>query len=115
MSDIDEKLSELREAVGISSDTEELYQMIRRDVLTEIQYQDLSIFRILSFLLGIWQRDRKLFGIAFMFLANPLKSIRDIATMNHESPSSVWGKLSRLAAESPQISLLMEIRRRGRK
>ena len=31
MSDIDEKLSELREAVGISSDTEELYQKACRD------------------------------------------------------------------------------------
>lgn len=115
MSDIDQKLAELRGAVQSALDTEELYQIIRHDVMSEIQYQELAVFRILTFLLDIWQQDRKLFNIAFIFLANPLKSIREISAQVHESPSSVHKKLAVLSAGNPEIALLLELRKREKK
>lgn len=115
MSDIDSKLSELRAAVSLSADTEELYQMIRQDVASEIRYQDLSIARLLITLMEIWQQNRRLFNLAFLFFARPTASIREIGRMIHESPATVSAKLARLAADHENLALLMALRKQVRK
>lgn len=111
MSDIDRQLEELKEAASISADTEELYQMIRRDIMSELVYQDLSIVRILRILLDVWQRDRTSFSVMLQFMANPLSSIREIARRLRTSPSSIHRRIRTISAGNPELALLLELRK----
>lgn len=110
-----EEIEELIEIIrdnSIDDKSYGIYQQIRKQILKELKFSDLSMIRLLKLMLELYWADRKLFEIVLVFMSHPMQSMRDLGQQFGVDKSTAWRALRRAAGIHPEIALLLEIRLR---
>lgn len=109
MTDIEELIEILRDN-GSNDKAEEVYMQIRKQILNELKFSDLSMTGLLKLMLELYRTDRKIFEIVLVFMSSPMQSMRDLGQQFGVDKSTAWRALRRAAKIHPEIDLLLKLR-----
>ena len=108
--ELDELRACLKAGTAAEDEAEKLFQKIRAEIYSEVNYNELAAVRLMRVLRAIFAEDEAAGHLVLHLLASPFDALAEAAKRAGLSKSAAMRKIEKMSSKHPEIRLFIRLR-----